>query len=547
LAAAPTASAVPVLDARSRLERLSALRGWNAFWTVIFPIFGLIAAYWLVAGPILGSPYWGDDHGDSQLPMRLAASQTSFFRWWIDLTQEWSATTGRFFPLNVLHAGAVFYFFNDRAIYKLYQFVILAISLSGFAFLIGTILRSRWAGYAAFGLALMTIQMRSWYDPFWEFGGQQPLVNLLSCLGLATAIVACRQSTRRGATIATIIGMVIFAGAILTYESSIFLVVAVPILLLRERESLKRRVAIVAGYGAVSLVLLINLLWQRSLAVVTNPGYQVALDPHLVARTLRNQMGGAIPLSYRVQTVNAVLPSDAGWPTDRVLTVFICALFAGVMTVALLNVFRLPRRGLVLAGIAALIYWVIPSFFVAISARWQMEVRPGVAYIPVMAGGLAVAWLLVLAASALGRALRSPGSIAAPWSGSTRGLTLVAACLAIGVGTIAGITASSNATAVRDPAIVVQQLRRDAYIDALQNGLYKGIAANSFIGHNVGEWWNWENSAFGAWYGASPDLQFVLPQDFPNANCTVNECYILVEQNPAPGVITYDLERVTGS
>ena len=119
--------------------------------------------------------------------------------------------------------------------------------------------------------------------------------------------------------------------------------------------------------------------------------------------------------------------------------------------------------------------------------------------------------------------------------------------LAIGIAAVAGITASSNAAAVRDPAIVVQQVRRDAYIDALQHGLYKGIAPNAFIGHGTGEWWTWENAAFGAWYGASPDLQFVLPQDFPNANCTVNECYILVEQNPAPGVITYDLKRVTGS
>ena len=100
---------------------------------------------------------------------------------------------------------------------------------------------------------------------------------------------------------------------------------------------------------------------------------------------------------------------------------------------------------------------------------------------------------------------------------------------------------------MRDPAIVIHQVRRDAYIDAIQSGLYRGIAPNAFIGHGVGEWWTWENARFGAWYGASPDLQFVLPQDFPNANCTVNECYILVEQNPAPGVITYDLERVTGS
>jgi hypothetical protein len=529
------------------MGRLSGSRAFNLLWTLILPVAGLLLAYWLVAGPILGSPYWGDDHGDSQLPMKLAASHTSFFRWWIDLTHEWSVTTGRFFPLNILHAGAVYFLFQDRASYKLYQFIVLAVSLTSFAFLIRTILRSRWAGFVAFGFALMTIQMKSWYDPYWQFAGQQELVNTLSCLGLALAIVACRQRTTRNAVAVAVVGMLIFGGAILTYESSVFLVAAIPILLLRESETIRRRLGITAGYAAVTGALLANLLWQRSHAVVVNPGYQVSLDPQLVLRTLRNQMDGAIPLSYRLHTVEAVLPPGANWPTDRMLTVFICSLFAGVMTLSLVKLFKLPRGGLILAAIAALLYWVIPSFFVAISARWQMEVRPGVAYIPVMAGGLAIAWLLTLAAAFVGRLLRSPGCIAAPFSATSRAFIIVAALASLAASTVVGITASSNVAAVDDPAIVVQQVRRDAYISALEDGLYEGISPTAFIGYTPGEWWSWQNPAFGAWYGASPNLQFVLPQDFPNANCTQNECYLLLEENPKPGVITYRLRRVTAT
>jgi hypothetical protein len=503
--------------------------------------------YYLVAGPIIGSPYWGDDHGDSQLPMILAATDQSFFRWWIDLTREWAATTGRYFPLNVLHGSAVFYLFQDRESYKLYQFFILATALASFSTLMGVTLRSRWAAFTAFGFALMTIQMKSWYDPFWQFSGQQSLVNILACISLALAVVASRRSTSTKALLVAVAGMTVFAGAILTYESSLFLIAAVPLLLLRERGYGVRRMMIFAGYAAVAAALLINLLVQRSHAVVTNPGYTVSLDAQAIFTTLKHQMGAAVPLSYRHHTVDSFLPPDASWPLNPALVIAICLVLAVAMSVSLVQVFRQTRRGLALAAGAALIYWLVPSFFVAVSLRWQAEVRPGVGYIPVMAGGLAIGWLLTLAASRLGRAMRAPGCIGAPWTWESRGMLAVALLVGVGVATVVGVTASSNASAVSAPFITVQQIRRDAYIDAIQNGLYRGIAPSAFIGHGLGEWWNWENARFGAWYGASPDLQFVLPQDFPNANCTVNECYILVEQNPAPGVITYDLERVTGS
>jgi hypothetical protein len=512
---------------------------------VVLPITGLAAAYWLVASPILTSPYWGDDHGNSQLPMQLAASGETFLHWWIRLTQEWSATTGRFFPLDVLRAGAMFVLFEERSTYKAAQFLILALSVASFGFLIGVILRSRWAAYSAVGIALMTIQMKSWYDPFWQFAGQQESVNLLACCSLALAVLSARARSGWRTYGAAATGIVAFCAAALTYESSIFLVLAVPLLLIREPVTNGRRILITLSYGSASAILLANLYWQRSHAVVTNPGYQTSLDPNLVVSTLKAQMGGAVPFSYRWHTQGSILPEGASWPTSVLLTILICVVLAGVMTISLKHVFTAKRRGLLLVGFAGALYWFVPSFFVAISSRWQMEVRPGVAYIPVMAGGFALAWLLTVFASYAGRLLRSPGCIAAPWIATPRGLMVAALVPAIGVSCVVGATASSNALATRDPAIVIYQVRRDAYTDAVKRGLFRAIPPTAVIKHAAGDWWDWQNASFTAWYGAPANLRFVTPDAMPGIDCRSEDCFNLVEENPRPGVITYRLERIS--
>ncbi len=528
----------------SRLQSIQS-RWVELLIQLVLPIAGLAAAYWLIASPILSSPYWGDDHGSSQLPMQLAANREAFLHWWIRLNQDWSDTTGRFFPLDILRAGAIFVLFQDRAAYKVLQFLMLALSITSLGFLIGVVLRSRWAAYSAVGIALMTIQMKSWYDPFWQFGGQQEAVNLLACCSLAFAVLAARARPGWRAYGAAIAGVIVFCAAALTYESSVFLVLAIPLLLVRESVTSRRRLLIFLSYGAASVILLANLYWQRSHAVVTHPGWQTSFDPTLVVNTLRAQMGGAIPFSYRWNTQGSIFPEGASWPTNALLTIAISVIFAGVMTQSLKHVFATTRRGLLLVGLAGALYWLIPSFFVAISVRWQMEVIPGVAYIPVMAGGFAFAWLLTVVASYAGRLLRSPGCIAAPWIATSRGLTVAALIPAIAISFTVGATASSNVVATHDPAIVIHQVRRDAYVDAIRNGLFRGVPPTAVIEHAAGAWWDWQNAPFAAWYGAPASLRFVTPEAMSGIDCNSADCFKLVEEIPRPGVITYRLERTS--
>ena len=499
--------------------------------------------YWLVARPILSSPYWGDDHGDSQLPMQLQFNHQSFFNWWLDLTEQWTSTTGRFFPLNVLNGSAVYYLFQDRSSYKMYQFAIVALALVALAVLIGVIARSKWAAFVATGVALMTLQMKPWFDPFWQFAGQQSMVNILSCCALVLAVIASRRHSRKALLTTAVAGACAFAGAILTYESSILLVVAIPLLLFREAAARRTKVTVFGVYFIPTIALFVNLLYQRSKAVVTNPGYTVSLDPHAVFTTFKHQMVAALPLSYRLHTADSPLPPNAEWPLAPAVTFGVTAIFIAAMSVSVYQLVTHRTRRLDTAALAGLIYWAVPSLFVAISLRWQSEVRPGVGYIPVMAGGFAFAWLMTLGLARVSSIRLSGAFVLAPWSYRAKWLAAFAVAVASATGLVCGLTASSNKEAVSEPFIVIDQVRRDAYVEAVRHGLYSGIDTNSYIGHRIGEWWNWENAAFSSWYGAPRQLQFVRPEDLRGEVCATTPCYYLIEENPRPGVITYHLQR----
>ena len=89
----------------------------------------------------------------------------------------------------------------------------------------------------------------------------------------------------------------------------------------------------------------------------------------------------------------------------------------------------------------------------------------------------------------------------------------------------------------------ILQLRRDAFAQAVQQGLLSGdVPKNAVIVRPVVDWWEWQNTAFAAWYGAPDTIRFVRPEDLGTVDCGgTDPCYQIVEENPSPGVITYRL------
>jgi hypothetical protein len=511
--------------------------------TIAFPILALAAAYWLVAHPILASPYWGDDIGDSQIPMYLARTQTSFLDWVVQQTRASSSSTGRFFPLSITNASAIYVLFAERESYKIYQFVILALALGAVGTFVGVVLRTRWAGYLAAGAGLLTVQFKAWFDPYWQFAGQQSTVVILLSAAFVLPIVGCRIKRAHRRRTLFLLGLAFFIAAEFMYEQSIFLLPIVPLLLMREPISMRRRIEITIGYAVVALLLFGNLLVQRSHAAVSNSGYELSLHPKPVATTMTNQMLNALPLSHQWFTRHAVLPEAADWPADVTVTVIIAAAFAAAIAWVAIHVMQTRRHGLWWFAAAAMTWWVVPSFFVAISARWQLEVSPGRGYIPVLAGGLAVSLILTAGVFAVGRLIESPAGLGTPWRRTRVPLALAAVFLGLAAAAVLVVTASNNRSAVRYEPVRVLQAQRDAFAHSVTSGLFNDIPENAVIVRPLFNPWDWQNADFAAWYGASPNLRFVRPEDLATVNCGgLDRCFRIVESSSRPGIIEYHVE-----
>lgn len=507
--------------------------------TLALPTGALVAAYWLVASPILYSPYWGDDMGNSQIPMQFALHGTSFGPWFHDQLNGWITGTGRFFPLSIAQAGAVFLTFTDRESYKAYQFVILAVTLVLGATLVGVVLRSWWAAVAGFGFELIAIQFKAWYDPYWQFHGQQELVASLAIASWILGVIAIRTRTRRSFALAIGAGAICVVGGGFTYESSIFLIAGFALLAVHEQR-LRRGLWAMGVYCMTAGALLLNLLHYRSKVISTTPAYTVSLDPHLVKHTLLTQMQSALPLAYGELTRGSALPSNPSLPVAVPVALMIVIAFVAVMAVAIREVAtRIRRRQLWAIGSAA-VFWVVPSMFVAISARWQLEVAPGLGYLPVLFGAIAIGWLLTYAVSLIGNEVQRFGAMRqrphAHLGGAVAlGCALVAAAVLV-------VTASSNDSAVRFPPFATLQAQRDGFEHAVRSGLFDAVPPYGVVVRSVPDWWFWQNEPFAVWYGAPKTIRFIDPEQAATGACsTATPCFDLAEHQTASGSYTYSL------
>lgn len=509
--------------------------GWLA------PIIALGLSFWLVASPILRSPYWGDDMGNSQIPMQFAFNGTQFWPWFQEQNLSWITTTGRYFPLSIIQGGSVFLTFTDRSSYKAYEFVILGVTVALAATLVGLAFRSRWFAFAAAGFTLCAIQMKSWYDPYWQFSGLQELVASLSIASMIFVILAVRAASWLTASLFALLSAACLVAAGVTYESSVFLVICSLFLLVREAPRLARAIPIAAALLTAAGGVLIHLWSLRSTAVVTNPAYQLSLEPHLVKETLVNQMVSAIPLSYGHFTRGSVLPSDPQLPVPWPITILIVGVFIAVMTVSTGRVIQTRRSGIGMFSLAALAFWTIPSIFVAVSARWQTEVQPGLGYIPVLFGALAVGWLCVMGVAIIAQTLRFSN-----WNALIikRGPAIVfggfVSILAAGV---LVITSSSNVAAVQFPPFVELQSQRDSFAESIRNGLLAApLPSNATVVRAVPDWWSWQNAPFATWYGAPSTIRFITPEEAAVGGCSSSTaCYDLIEQRLPDGKYAYSL------
>jgi hypothetical protein len=340
----------------------------------------------LVCVPILFSPYRDDDIINAGLPQAIARGETTVWLHFLRFTSEWMDQQGRFFPGSVAWSTGVFVTFADRLAYKSLLFVLsLVCLLTVWCFV-------RWALGRRPGLPTVLVLSALWviqpvgFDAITSFAGLLPLTMVCSLAG--TMLLASRVH------VGVVIGALLWALALTTYEVAILMVPALAWVLVTKRA---RRGALVLG-GIAALDLVVVLLLRLRMAEPPLPGYSLSFDLSEWARTTSIQLAAALPWDsfwFARTTVDLSSRSVVLW-----VVAFSVVTVAGRLTSSPPHD-RVRARSLAPLAAVGLSAWALPSILVGATARWQTELDWGSGYLSVVWGYVGLGILVAVSVELL--------------------------------------------------------------------------------------------------------------------------------------------------
>lgn len=434
-----------------------------------------IAAVVLLNRPLLDSGFSGDDYVNSMTAGAVDAGLMPMLRAAAAAATYWVTANGRLFPVSAFAGTAWDILLADRLAYKVGTLAFIVLDALLVAWLVRRLSRSRSAGLLLLTLLPVVLQSRDYHDPILSFN---PLLQLLTLL-LAAACLAFLASLREASRPwMTALGVAMFALALLTYEVAYGFILVFALLwwLAPERAPAKKWVVLVP-YLVAWLVAIAASFAVRSHFGVHYEGIALGLSPLAVVRTLYYQTAGAVPLDYVGHHGGGIarLPAiaDVGTAVGLILAASACF-------VATLRLRLATRAALRLMGFGA-IWMPLGAGLLALSARYQTEVGPGIAHVPVYLEYFGA--LMVLVGSA--GLLRAGAALSRP-----RTAVLLALIVAAGVTWAIALTVEVN-RAIVDSRNAAFRWPREALENAMHAGLLQGVADGSTVvvdRHEVGMW-----------------------------------------------------------
>ena len=420
----------------------------------------LLVALFLLPG--IHTPFRFDDTFYFELRTGSLDAQGRSFWQHVERSAENLTSNGRFQPLGLLFTVVPWTFSDAPVLYKLY---LLAATLLALA-LVYRLLRR--LGVASGPALLSTVlfgavtQFRWSHDSMLGYSGLEQWSLIL----LAAALLAWLRWDDDGGRGRLAAAVVAWTACICLYDANLALLAVAAVVVLVRRRSVPGFVRGIVPFLAPALVLVIVSLAIRLQLERTYSGYAAGYAVGDVARTWLVTVVGALPGSHAL------------WDPDRLMGEFATAeLFAGawrgIVAGALFGAIcwrwaapgRAPRRPLVAAVIAGLALWLAPGAPLALSERYQRELRFGDAYLPVFVQAAGIAILVaaagVLIVMVLRRRAARPAAIA--------GTVALAALVAL----VAGVDGTSNLRVVAQERPVAAS--RALLYDGLRGGVLAGL------------------------------------------------------------------------
>ena len=373
----------------------------------------LLLLAFLVLQPVLTDGfYWDDAFLSARMQAMRLRGESVFARILEEIAGY--AEAGRLKPFAAFLV-LVFYFFPNAFTYKL--FLLLLTMLGGVLFF--RFLRE-WQGdeRLAFGVTAavcLCFQLRLYHDPLNSYFGYMQVLFIELILALHFFV----KFLRNGRTAPLLISLLFFVVGLMSYEMFFPLTALFLLLALAERKHFWNGVKAGLPHILAAVILFALSMLLRSKNITADAAYSGTtfnLNLSAILTALVNQVTGAFPLSYRLAGNDTGLFGKLV-PWNKLFNTSVAEFIRGIGWQDLIAVCTLviilrggseekPRFSWMTLCFGLLL-WLLPGLVISLSEKYQNELAPGLAYIPVYFSYFGAALILYELAAGL---IRKSGS-----------------------------------------------------------------------------------------------------------------------------------------
>ena len=343
----------------------------------------------IILQPVLKGGFYWDDAFFSVEAQNMRLEGTSIWeRVWKEIVDY--VRIGRINPFATFHF-LVFYYLPDVRFYKL--MLVCMTLLNGWLFyrFLRLWRNKHRTAISALLITLLCFQFRLYHDPLNSYYG---LMQVMFC-ELMLALTAFLRWMREGKKGSLAVSLLFFIMGLMSYEMFFPLTALFLILAWAEEKHVGKAIRKALPWILIAVLIfgLSMILRQNITEETAYNGTTFSLDIPLLLRTFMTQVGAAFPLSYRNAGYdNGVMGTLIPWHEifNTSLPVFLRSIqwqdLLGCFLL-LLVLFELPEKKAKFSGFglffgAAL--WLLPGLVISLSSKYQQDLVPGLAYIPVL-------------------------------------------------------------------------------------------------------------------------------------------------------------------
>jgi hypothetical protein len=343
----------------------------------------LLSVVLISLSPFALNELWFDDASFSSTFWEIQVKNISIFQYIWEIILDWAQINGRFTPLSIMQIYGLHYWIHDVHLYRLGHVSLVLTHLFTFVWLLRK-LRLDWNFIGLFLLLLMgTFQARNYHDPIAAYGYFLQSQGIYLTLAIILLLKWSETPRNTWLALSSILAMM----SLLMYEINLVFYLIASGLLLVATHSNKLKIRALIIYIIPLLIYVLFTIYLRASIEINYPGLKVG-HPGLMLSTYGKQFLGAFPGVFYFTI----------WKTEfpilKIFTTFIYSPLAWLLMAASLyltfrclspdklsEVKSLQEKSKFFI-IAFSLICIIP-IFIAISTKYQYELRWGTAYLPV--------------------------------------------------------------------------------------------------------------------------------------------------------------------